>query len=100
MNTTLWILIIAVIVYLCRLSGFLVRFKTTSPLLQTYLNFVPIAVFAAVIVPSTLRELDLIGIKLVALFIATLMMRKTGNVGLSMLVGMGTLWIVLIINSL
>lgn len=97
MNAT--ILIIAVIVYLCRLSGFLVRFKTTSPLLQTYLNFVPIAVFAAVIVPSTLREPNLISMRLVALFTATVVIRNTGNVGLSMLVGMGTLWIVLIIQS-
>lgn len=93
MNTFLLIILITLLIYACRLSGFIVQPKQTPQWLQTYLHFVPIAVFSALIVPSVLREAELLPLEFIALAIAGLSMWKLRRFDLSIFLGLATLWI-------
>lgn len=79
----------AVLVYLCRLSGFVLHIKQSSPALERFLSFVPLAVFSALVVPSLAREPELLGLKLLALATAGVVMRLSKQLGLGILVGLG-----------
>jgi branched-subunit amino acid transport protein len=81
----------AVIVYLCRLSGFtLTRFTTST--LARFLHYVPIAVFSALLVPSVIKEPNLLGSKVIALAVAGMVMRQTRQFGLGIIVGLTLFW--------
>ena len=96
MTTTQTILLIgtsALVVYLCRLSGFIFTRLTSSRQLERFLHFTPIAVFSALLVPSVIREPELLGSKLIALAVAGLVMRYTKQFGLGIFVGFALFWL-------
>jgi branched-subunit amino acid transport protein len=93
MNLYLLIILLAIVIFICRLSGFIVQPKHTPPYLETYLRFVPIAVFSALIVPSLLLESELLGIKFLALGIAGAIMWWIRRFDLSIVLGLATLWL-------
>ena len=82
----------AVIVYLCRLSGFtLTRFASSTALAQ-FLHYVPIAIFSALLVPSVFKEPTLLGSKVAALAVAGVVIRQTRQFGLGIIVGFTLFW--------
>jgi len=93
MNAFPLILAAAAVVYACRLSGFLVTPGDAPHWWQAYLRFVPISVFSALIVPSMMRDPELLGIKVVAFAVAALVIWKTRRFEVSILSGLGALWL-------
>jgi branched-subunit amino acid transport protein len=63
------IVLCALIIFACRVSGFLTKETALPSTLQDYLSYVPIAVYAAFIVPALQRETELFGVKLLALLV-------------------------------
>lgn len=97
MNSLLLIVVAAGLVYACRLSGFAVSPQRTPPWWQEFLQYVPVAVFAALIVPGVIREPALSGPKVIALLAAGLVIWWTRRFSLAVLTGLGTLWIILLL---
>jgi branched-subunit amino acid transport protein len=93
MNTLVLSLLIAIVVYSCRLSGFVISSPETTGYWQAYLQFLPTAIFSAFIVPTMLGTPDMFTIKLMALGIAGGIMWRTRRFGLSILIGLGVLWL-------
>ena len=87
------IVITAVLVYLCRISGFALTEMATSPRLGRFLHFVPIAVFSALVVPSIISEPTLLVHKVIALATAGLVIRRTRHFGLGIIVGLAGFWL-------
>ncbi len=83
----------AVIVFLCRLSGFAFTRLASSKLLAQFLHFVPIAIFSALIVPSVLREPDLLTSKAIGLAIAGILIWRTRQFGIGVVVGFAVFWL-------
>lgn len=90
------ILLLGAVIYLCRLSGFVVALPTSAPWIQDALRFVPVAVFAALVVPSLTTEPEIAPAKLLALLAAGTLYLRTRNLGLSLLVGLIVLWLLLL----
>jgi branched-subunit amino acid transport protein len=82
------IFLYAFILFACRVSGFLTKEKQLPPLLQEYLSYVPIAVYAAFVVPSMSREPELFGIKLLALIVTGFVIWRFRQQSLAILVGL------------
>jgi branched-subunit amino acid transport protein len=82
----------AAIVYLCRLSGFVLTRFASSAALARFLHYIPIAIFSALLVPSVTREPVLLGSKLAALAVAGVVMRQTRQFGLGIIVGLVLFW--------
>ena len=93
------ILLIGLCTFLLRLSFIQLRDRIRLPgLLQQALRYVPAAVLAALVVPALLRpegaiELSPGNERLVAGALAALVAWWSGNVLLTMAVGMGGLWL-------
>lgn len=86
---TVWVLMVAaVLVYLCRLSGFVLNIQQSSAALARFLAFVPLAVFSALVVPSLTREPELLTVKLLALVAGGLVMRLSKQLGLGIMAGL------------
>lgn len=84
--------ILAALLYLCRLSGFMLQSIQPSPFWQQFLRFVPITVFTALIVLSLYNEMDTLGVKSMALAAAGLVVWRTRRFTLSVLIGFVVLW--------
>lgn len=99
-NTTIWIIIIGMglITYLERLSFLLILGKRKMPpLLERSLRFTPPAVLSALVLPAFLYndgvlDFSLGNIRMLAGFIAALVAWRTGNILLTIVVGMVALW--------
>lgn len=76
------LLLAALILYLCRLGGFVL-----PPIRSDALRFVPVAVFAALTVSPLLKNADFMPAKLVALFIAGAVVWRTRQLGVAVVVG-------------
>lgn len=100
-NTMIWLLIICMglVTYAERLSFiFFLGDKKFPPALEKSLRFVPPAVLSALVVPAFLYRDDVLDIslgnyRLIAGAIATLVAWRSGNVILTILAGMGSLWL-------
>lgn len=93
MNVIGLLLATAVLIYLCRLSGFGLTCLAASTSLARFLHFVPIAIFSALIVPSLTNQPALLVHKVIALTAAGAVIRRTGHFGLGILVGLGLFWL-------
>jgi branched-subunit amino acid transport protein len=94
MNSLLLILLMAALIYLCRLSGFVLT-RANSPLWNQGLRFVPLSVFTALVISALYKNSYALDVKLIALFIAGLVMLRTRRFSLSVGVGLCALWILL-----
>ncbi len=98
---TLWLVVLAagLITYATRLSFILVFDRQQMPaIILKALRFVPPAVLTAIIFPElVLRngtiELSIGNYRLIAGFVAVIVAWRTRNVLLTILVGMGILWL-------
>lgn len=78
----------ALIIYLCRLGGFVLpaaRLRTAA------LAYVPVTVFTALTVSPLLRNADFVGGKLIALLVAGLIVWRTRQIGIAVIVGFAAL---------
>lgn len=98
---TLWLtlLFMGLVTYALRLSMIVLLEKwEIPPLVQRGLRFVPPAVLSAIIFPEMFRpngtlDLSLGNARLIAGLLAALVAWRTKNVLLTIVVGMGALWI-------
>jgi branched-subunit amino acid transport protein len=98
---TLWLtlLFMGLVTYALRLSMIVLLEKwEIPPLVQRGLRFVPPAVLSAIIFPEMFRpngtlDLSLGNARLIAGLLAALVAWRTKNVLLTIIVGMGALWI-------
>jgi branched-subunit amino acid transport protein len=81
------VIIYALIIYVCRLSGFLLDFKQMPGFLQDYLSFVPITVFS-VFIASSLQQTEFTGGKFIALLLAAILMWRFRQQTVAILAGM------------
>jgi predicted branched-subunit amino acid permease len=88
------ILLIAALVYLCRLSGFTLQSVNTSPFWEHFLRFVPISVFTALVVSSLYRDTSVLSVRVFALAITGLVAWRTRHLNWSILAGLATLWLI------
>lgn len=88
METTLLIAATAVLVFLCRLSGFVLAPLASSPRLARFLRYVPIAVFSALLTSPLLNKPADLPSSLAALVAAALLLHKTRNIGLAIIAGL------------
>jgi branched-subunit amino acid transport protein len=93
MNVIYTLIATAVIIYLCRYSGFTLTWLAASTRLARFLHFVPIAIFSALIVPSLISDPDLLERKVIALALAGVVIRRTQHFGLGIIVGLGLFWL-------
>jgi branched-subunit amino acid transport protein len=75
-----------------RLAGLTLR-RPLPPALTRVLHFVPIAVFAALVTPALAGTRGEGGIRLVAAAVVTLAAWRTRNLGIALLAGMATFWL-------
>ena len=80
------------IVYLCRVSGFILSERQISLKWREILRFMPIAVFSALTVLALVRDPDGLIAKSAALLAAGAVFWRTRRFSVSALAGMGTLW--------
>lgn len=98
---TLWLTVIGMglITYAIRLSVIILQERVPIPaLVRQALRYVPAAVLSAIIFPEMLQpggvlDLSLGNARLLAGIIAAIVAWRTGNILLTIAVGMGTLWL-------
>lgn len=96
---TITILLMGGVTYAVRLSMFLLVGRVTLPdWLMRALNFVPVAVLTAIVTPELLLpggqfDLSLGNARLLAGIVAIFIAWRTRNVILTVIGGMGTLWL-------
>ena len=93
MSATLIILLMALVTYGPRLAGFALSGVRLPSFWLRFLHFVPIAVFAALIVPALPGDENEVGIRLVAATLAALALWRVKQLWLGIAVGMGAFWL-------
>lgn len=93
MSATLTILLMALVTYSPRLLGFLLAGYKVSSFWKAFLNYVPIAVFAALIVPALASNTNELDSRLPAALITSLVIWKFKNLSLGILAGMSSFWL-------
>ena len=93
MSVTLVIVLMALVTYGPRLAGFVLAGRRVSAFWLRFLHFVPIAVFAALIVPALPGTQGEGGIRLIAAALASVVIWRTRSLWLGMTVGMGAFWL-------
>lgn len=89
--TVVTILLMALVTYLPRLAGLSLAKITLPPFWTRFLQFVPVAVFAALVVPA-LPGGDETPIRLIAAGVAALVLWRVRSLWLGLLVGMVVFW--------
>ena len=90
-SALLAITLMAIVTYACRAGGFWLMGRVEmSPRVEIGLTYLPGAVLISLVAPAMAEE-GIPGVAAVAL--TALTMRKTNNLLLSMLAGIGTVWL-------
>jgi branched-subunit amino acid transport protein len=82
----------AVVIYLCRVSGFLLHKRLTASW-DRRLSFVPIGVFSALIVTSVMGQSDHISARILALMAGSIVVARTRRMALGIALGLTIFWI-------
>lgn len=93
MSDTLVILGMAVITYATRFVGLRLTHLELAPFWLAFLRFVPISVFAALVVPSVVTASEDAGVRVLAAVVAGLAMWRTKQLWPGLLIGMGLFWL-------
>ncbi len=95
-----WIIVgAALLVYICRASGFVLNLKAASPVWERFLHFVPIAIFSVLVVSAMTKQVEMLDFKLVALAFAGFIIWRTRQFGLAVIAGIGVLWVLTAIGG-
>lgn len=93
MSATMVILLMALVTYGPRLLGFSLAGRDVSGFWLRFLNFVPIAVFTALVVPALPGDQGELGIRVLAAVLAGLVMWRVRSLWLGIAVGMAAFWL-------
>lgn len=90
-----WLLIaaIAVLTYLTRISGFLIGRWTIPPMLHRFLGYVPVAVFAALVVPNVAPNSQHAVARILAVLLAGVVAFRVRQLWASIGAGMTIFWV-------
>jgi branched-subunit amino acid transport protein len=83
----------ALVTYLPRLMGFILSGKQVSAFWLKFFRFIPITVFAAIIVPALPGSANEGWIRLVATILAGLVVWRFKRLWIGIVVGMGVFWL-------
>ncbi len=90
-STLLAIALMAVVTYACRAGGYWLMGRVTmSPRVEIGLTYLPGAVLVSLVAPAMAEE-GIPGVCAVA--VTAIAMRKTNNLLIAMLTGIGTVWL-------
>lgn len=91
-----WLLIaaIAVLTYLTRISGFLIGGRPIPPILDRFLSYVPVAVFAALVVPNVAPSGHNAIARIAAVILSGLVAYRVRYLWASIGAGMAIFWLV------
>ncbi len=91
-NALLAIVLMAVVTYACRAGGYWLMGRVTmSPRVETGLTYLPGAVLISLVAPAMAEE-GIPGVCAVA--VTAIAMRRTNNLLVAMVAGIGTVWLV------
>ena len=93
MSATLVIALMALVTYGPRLAGFALSGVKVSGFWLRFLHFVPITVFAALIVPALPGDEGEVGVRLIAAALAGLALWRVRRLWVGVAVGMGVFWL-------
>ena len=93
MSATLIIFLMALVTYGPRLAGFALSGVRLPSFWLRFLHFVPITVFAVLVVPALPGNESEVGIRLVAATLAALALWRVKQLWLGIAVGMGAFWL-------
>lgn len=93
MERWLLIAVIAVLTYLTRISGFLIGGRPIPPMLDRFLGYVPVAVFAALVVPNVAPTSEHVVARVVAVVLAGLVAFRVRQLWASIGAGMVFFWV-------
>jgi len=99
MELLLLIGLLALIIYACRLSGFIMRSGQIWLRWRPFLQLVPVAVFSALAVSPLIHAPDHIGPKLAVLILAGGVYLRTHRFDAAILVGMASLWLFIALTA-
>ncbi len=94
MERWLLIAIIAVLTYLTRVSGFLIGDRPIPPALDRFLGYVPVAVFAALVVPNVAPTGEHALARIVAVILAGAVAFRVRQLWASIGAGMVVFWVI------
>jgi branched-subunit amino acid transport protein len=93
MTPTLTILLMALVTYLPRLTGFALSGREVSPFWLRFFRFVPITVFAALIFPAIPGGLGEAWLRVFSAGLAALAIWRLKSLWIGIVVGMGAFWL-------
>lgn len=93
MNATLIILAMALVTFVPRLAGFLLASSQLPAFWRRFLHFVPVAVFAALVVPALPGEPGETPVRLIAAALSALALYYAKSLWIGIAVGMGVFWL-------
>lgn len=93
MSVTVVILAMAVVTYVPRLLGFALADLKVSPFWLRFFRFIPISVFAALVVPALPGEHGELSIRLIAAALAAVVLWRVRSLWVGIVVGMVAFWI-------
>ena len=96
MNLLLVFAAVGAVTFVWRLAAFSLPSVPVSPFWEQFLRFVPITVFAALAVSSLYKEPAYLSLKFVALALAGIVVWRTRQFGLSVVLGLIVLWVLLV----
>src|SRR5260221_9356854 len=79
--------------FLWRFAGLILKIEHTSAFWERFLRYVPISIFTALVISSLYVAPELLPLKIVALVVAAVVMWRTRQFGLGVVVGWSTLLI-------
>jgi branched-subunit amino acid transport protein len=94
MERWLLIAVLAVLTYLTRISGFLIGGRPIPPMLDRFLSYVPVAVFAALVVPNVAPTSQHMIARVAAVLLAGLIAYRVRQLWASIGVGMIAFWLI------
>lgn len=100
MNLLMLFAAVTVATFVWRLLGLTVPIAHRSAFLERFLHFVPISIFTALLISALYTAPELLPLKMAALVVAGVIAVRTRHFGLSMLVGMATLWILISVEQI
>lgn len=83
----------AMLMYVCRLAGFIVNISRPFPQSETFLHYLPISVLCALTASSLLHEPASIGVKGIAFIASGIVVWKMQRMGLAILIGLAIFWL-------
>ena len=98
MSPLLVFVIVTGLIFVWRFAGLTLKVPHTSPFWERFLSYIPISIFAALVVSALYTSSELLNLKIVALVVAGGVAWRTRQFGLGVVTGLAVLWILVLIT--